>query len=164
MITEPNILPLERKDLIAFIEFRRIASKESEYINELTKTEAEEIINNYNVSGGRVAYVLINNNKIIGQLFIDIGIKSKEKILCLLLISVLKQFEGHGYGKRLISFALKLAKENKLNTVELIVDKNNLHAIKFYERLGFKYIKTFDKTNLVYQKILLEKSNLMTEW
>lgn len=156
-------------DLIdEFILFRNKSSKETEYINSLNRQQAQDIINEYNVNN-KLAYVLMINNKIIGQLFLDLGIKSKENILCVLLISVLKEFQGHGYGKQLISLSVKLAKENKLNILELIVDKNNLHAINFYEKLGFKYIKPFSSTALIYQKIIkpdkhFSKNSLINKW
>jgi ribosomal protein S18 acetylase RimI-like enzyme len=159
-----KIIKLTTELIDEFILFRNKSNKETEYINKINRQQAEEILNQYNISGNKLAYVLIKHNKIIGQLFLDLGIKNKENILCILLISVLKEFQGQGYGKQLISLSEKLAKENKLNILELIVDKNNSYAIKFYEKLGFKYIKPFSSTALIYQKTLLEKSNLMTKW
>jgi ribosomal protein S18 acetylase RimI-like enzyme len=45
---------------------------------------------------------------------------------------------------------LQLLKNNKIKLLLLGVDKNNLHAITLYKKLGFKY-KTKNKRKMYYK-------------
>lgn len=47
-----------------------------------------------------------------------------------------------GIGKKLVSFAIDLARETHMLAIRLDVYVNNLPAIKLYEKSGFQYIDT----------------------
>lgn len=50
---------------------------------------------------------------------------------------------GHGYGTEAVKLTIKYAFENlSLNKIYLTVFKDNINAIKAYERVGFKQEKT----------------------
>ncbi len=62
-----------------------------------------------------------------------------------------KEFQGKGYGTKLINKAIDLAKKNKVDSIELVVNKENKIAKKLYEKTGFK------KTNKDYFRLILNK-------
>ena len=56
------------------------------------------------------------------------------------IVSVLKDFQGKGIGKALLSRAIALARQRKMINLWLTVDKDNLIAQHFYSE--FRFIKT----------------------
>lgn len=62
-----------------------------------------------------------------------------------------EEFRGKGYGAKLIKKAINLAKKLKVDSVELVVNKNNKAAKKLYENSGF------EKTKKDYYRIILNK-------
>lgn len=58
----------------------------------------------------------------------------------LLSISVAKKFQGKGYGARLLSQVLKLAREYGATTVLLEVRPSNAKALRLYQHFGFREI------------------------
>lgn len=86
------------------------------------------------------------NNKIIGYLKVNFGdsqteIKS-EKALEIERIYVLKEFHGKKVGQILYEKAIEFAREIRVDFIWLGVWEQNLRAIHFYEKNGFK---AFDK-------------------
>jgi diamine N-acetyltransferase len=45
---------------------------------------------------------------------------------------------GEGHGRKAVQFTETLAKERRLSKITLTVNKNNVHSIRAYEKLGFK--------------------------
>lgn len=66
-----------------------------------------------------------------------ISIKPEETTLFLSKIYVLSNLRGKGIGKTAIRFVEEKAKDYSLKSIRLTVNKNNLLAIKTYEKLGF---------------------------
>lgn len=64
-----------------------------------------------------------------------------EKKLMISKIYVDKDFRGQNLGSDLLEFAIKFAKENKLNKVWLTVNKNNTVSMDWYEKRGFRKVK-----------------------
>jgi ribosomal protein S18 acetylase RimI-like enzyme len=54
-------------------------------------------------------------------------------------IGVLPKFRKQGIGKELVLDYMKHLKEDGINEVTLAVDKDNIPAIKLYQKLGFKH-------------------------
>lgn len=54
-------------------------------------------------------------------------------------ISLLPEFQGHGYGPRMMQAALEAARAHGYRQVALTVHPQN-HAIRVYERCGFRKI------------------------
>ena len=84
--------------------------------------------------------------KIIGYLKVNVGASQTElhdtNALEIERIYVLKEFHGRKVGQALFNKALDLASERKLIYVWLGVWEQNVKAIRFYEKNGFK---AFDK-------------------
>lgn len=127
-------------------EFRQISSKESEYVNELSYKHSIDVLRLYNEKG-RYAFGSIEKGKMLGHIFFTI----KNDTCFLNLIAVLKTYEGKGLGYELFSRCLELSKIHKCKRIELIVHGNNTRAKNFYDNLGFKYKKKYDKNNQVFE-------------
>ncbi|MDO8619467.1 MAG: GNAT family N-acetyltransferase [Candidatus Daviesbacteria bacterium] len=66
-------------------------------------------------------------------------------------VLVKEEFRKKGYGTQLINKALNLARELKVDSIELVVNKDNEVAKNLYEKVGFK------KTNKDYYRFILNK-------
>ncbi len=53
---------------------------------------------------------------------------------------IIPEHQGKGYGKELLSFALKKLKKSDVNEVTLEVRPSNQKANKLYQRFGFKQV------------------------
>ncbi len=60
-----------------------------------------------------------------------------------------EEFRGQGYGIKLIKKAVSLAKKLKVDSIELVVNRDNKIAKNLYEKVGF------EKTNKDYYRIIL---------
>lgn len=72
------------------------------------------------------------NDQIIGLLTFRFDGKEME------LLTLNATLEGHGIGTTLILAAIDLAREQARERVWLTTTNDNLHAIGFYQRLGFR--------------------------
>ena len=143
------ITSLKKELLNSFVDFRKKSKIENDWMNEVTKEDAEKFLLE---SGGKKAFVALRDNSIVGQIF---TLEMKESsLLTIRLISVLKSEYGRTTAKQLLEFAEKIAIDNKYKTIDLYVDKTNARAISFYTKHGyqktnkspsiktFRYIKT----------------------
>ena len=73
----------------------------------------------------------------------------KANVMLIDSVQTKEEFREKGYGTKLIKKAIKLAKERKVDSIELVVNKNNKIAKKLYEQAGFK------KTKKDYYRIIL---------
>ena len=53
-------------------------------------------------------------------------------------LCVKSDYQKRGYGSRILKDLIKIATEINIKVISLTVDKENLHAIKLYERHNFK--------------------------
>ena len=152
------------KDANAIKNYRDIISKESTYIANPSIDRIKENIERYITDPDKGYYIAIKNKEIIGSLTIHIDqIKS-----CLFIehISVCQKAYGTGIARKLIDFAEKEAKKYSLSILELIVHKDNLRAIVFYKKVGFKEVSSIGQriglNNKIFQKQIktLKRSSL----
>jgi len=72
----------------------------------------------------------------------------------LLTIAIRKEVQGQGIGGQMLEQFVKEMKKRKVSTFKVIVGENLEHAIRFYEKSGFKFLKTIalhdDETSRVY--------------
>jgi len=71
---------------------------------------------------------------------VDANSKPKKGSYGILSIAVSSDYQGHGYGYQLLLHAEKLALLKKYEWMNLSVDVDNMQAIQFYERNGWKKI------------------------
>lgn len=90
---------------------------------------SEELIEN-----SSKIFILEIDNKIVGAVTID-GNEIDDLI-------VAKEYQGQGYGKQLLQFAIAYMQKNNIEPIELGVADWNKVAIKLYLDNGFKITKT----------------------
>jgi ribosomal protein S18 acetylase RimI-like enzyme len=76
------------------------------------------------------------DNEFIGY----IAVQPKGAELFLGKIYVKSSRRAKGYGKKAVHFAETLAQERGLRKIVLTVNKNNVNAIKAYEKMGFRNV------------------------
>lgn len=125
-ITEKNIHILQK-----FINLNN--SKNFTYYDKRNK----EVIKNHIVT-----VVLHKEDEIIGYGHLDY----EEKVW--LGICVLEKHTGQGYGKEIMNFLLKEAKNKKIKQIYLSFYEGNNIAYELYKKYGFEYLYT--KNNVRY--------------
>ena len=73
----------------------------------------------------------------------------KANVMIIDCVEVDKMHRGVGIGTNLLKQAIKLAKKENVDSIELNVNKDNIVAKKLYEKMGFKI------TNKDYYRIIL---------
>ena len=147
-----KIREIEIGDSELFVEFRKKSHSETPYVNTITEEKAHSLIEDQVNSEDKVAFLVFDQSKIVGQLFLTF---KKPRSLCHInLISVLNAYQGKGIADQLLKKTDSVSLKEGLNTVELIVEKQNSRAIAFYKRHGFIETGTWGKNNLVFQKVL----------
>lgn len=78
------------------------------------------------------------------------GLKNPLPALLLAKMAVDNRYKGHGYGKRLLTFAIKQASEvsNKVGGVGLVIDAKDADAKAFYLSRGGDDFEIIDNTGL----------------
>lgn len=93
-------------------------------------------------------YCLIEDQKVIGYIMcrLESGISNfgfkwvkKGHVVS---IAVLKKYRGHGIGEALLRNAIKAMEKAGVNEQILEVRTNNYDALKLYEKVGFKIVRT----------------------
>jgi len=67
--------------------------------------------------------------------------KESNEIIQIISIAIYKQFEGKGWGKKLLQYLFTQSKEANSSKIELHVEHTNYKAISLYEKFGFKQIE-----------------------
>ncbi len=70
-------------------------------------------------------------------------------------------YRRSGFGKKLLEFAFKKAKEKGVEKVSLKVNKSNKPAVLFYKKIGFKVVGRAEKEYKIkekyYDSLIMEK-------
>lgn len=53
-------------------------------------------------------------------------------------IDILEEYTGNGVCSKLMQALFEVLKEEKVPGICVLVDTNNKHAVRFYEKIGFK--------------------------
>lgn len=75
----------------------------------------------------------------------------KANVMLIDNIQTKEEFRGKGYGTQLINKAINLAKKLKVDSIELVVNKDNKVAKKLYGKAGFT------KAHKDYYRLILRK-------
>ena len=116
-----------------YVQFKNQSHEESESINATDPEKALKVIIEWSEDKDKVAYVILDGSKIIGQLFIEFN--QKEKNCHIALISVLEAYYGKGAAKQLVEKAISETNHLHINNVEFTVNPNNIGGIKIYEKI-----------------------------
>ena len=122
-----NYKLLEEQDLKLMLDF--VDDENTQYkIEDLTK-----YINNENSYG----FIAKLNNKIVGFATTYMLLKPDgRRVLYLDTIDVMPEYQGKGYGTKLISFVCEFGKSINCYKMYLITNKSNISACKCYEKAG----------------------------
>lgn len=131
-----------KKALSLFEKFFRLENNQYSYTNTLVYVENEQIYGSLTAYDGTLLNGLrepfFNYIKATYQLS---DLKMEEETTAgefyLDTISVSPKMQGKGIGKQLILAAIQWAKAEGHQQVGLLVDEDNSHAKRLYERLGF---------------------------
>src|SRR5256884_8159802 len=87
---------------------------------------------------GRV-FVLRRDNAIVGMINLLFTISTAEGGFVVLLedLVVHKQFQGHGYGAKLLSHAIEFARQKNFLRITLLTDRPENLAQEFFRKHGF---------------------------
>lgn len=90
-------------------------------------------------SMGRL-FVLRADGKVAGMANALITVSTAEggRVLLLEDVIIKSTHRGAGFGRRLVEHVLAWAKSEGISRVTLLADKDNVSALAFYERMGFK--------------------------
>lgn len=64
-------------------------------------------------------------------------------------LCVLPEYQGIGIGKSLLNKILDYFKDSDIDSIHLSVDKNNLIAVRLYEKYGFKLMRSSSTVNFM---------------
>jgi len=88
------------------------------------------------IRSGVLYFLMEMDSENIGYL----AIQPKRDELFLSKFYVKASHRYKGYGKEAVQFVEKLARERDLRTIVLTVNKNNVSAIKAYQKFGFRTV------------------------
>jgi ribosomal protein S18 acetylase RimI-like enzyme len=92
---------------------------------------------------GSIIYLAIDDNNVVGAMVLiiktnqELAILKRRTFVMLDIISIKKEYQNKGIGKKLLFWMENWANENRINELELNVYEFNSNAIKMYEKLGF---------------------------
>lgn len=75
----------------------------------------------------------------------------KANVMIIDSVEVKEAYRGRGIGTQIMDRAIELAKKHNVDSVELIVNRDNIPAKNLYKKVGFK------KTNKDYYRLILNK-------
>jgi GNAT superfamily N-acetyltransferase len=93
-------------------------------------------------------YLEINNTE-VAECICTFYHNGKANVMLIDSFEVRKHWRNRGYGSMLIKMAVDLAREKKVDSVELTVNKDNLIAKHLYEKF------LFNKTKKDYYRLIL---------
>jgi len=85
-------------------------------------------------------FVLRADGRVVGMANALISVSTAEggQVLILEDVIIAASHRGAGHGRLLVEHVLRWAEAEGMSRVTLLADKDNLAALSFYERLGFK--------------------------
>ena len=122
---------------------KKISIKDKQSIYSLGKELNPKYVSLYDIDEvlkdkNQIIYGYYENNVIVGFIHLTISFDEAD----IVDIIVQKEYRNQGIGSSLINYSIK---ENKLKKLNLEVKESNINAIRFYESLNFKKIRTIKK-------------------
>lgn len=102
-----------------------------------TSKDMEDIIRQSTLSNS-LFLLLETEGKLAGFLSASRGKTKRIQHSAYLVIGILKDYRGQGYGKELFFAMEEWAKESQITRLELTVMTHNQQALHLYERMGFQ--------------------------
>ncbi len=86
------------------------------------------------------------NGELMGYFHIDYEDKNW------LGICIYEEFQSQGFGKKIMTYGLENEKVRDLPVISLTVDKDNIPAVKLYEKFGFKILNDREDKTYYYME------------
>ncbi len=139
-----QIRKITPSDAAAFIEFFTLLLKQTDFLLPSAKEAAisvekqTEIIST--LDDFKQIFIACDSvkNRIVGFVGVTRFNMEKNKHIANFAIGVLKDSQKHGLAEKLLAEAEKWLKAKNVRRLELTVIKENIPAIRFYEKHGFK--------------------------
>src|SRR5439155_9903111 len=89
-------------------------------------------------SGGRV-FVLRRDGVIVGMINLLFTISTAEGGFVILLedLVIHKEYQGHGYGSKLLEHAINFARQKNFLRITLLTDRSEIRSQELFRRHGF---------------------------
>lgn len=132
-----EIRPARETDAIGWGEQVQAVAAEGRWIATQGDRPVEELAERFRTAmeAGHILFVLVDGDRIVG----GIGIHPTEiSDVHFLGMSILGEFRGHGWGRRLVEAALEEARARGVVKVVLEVFPDNGRAISLYASTGFE--------------------------
>lgn len=135
--------PIEKEDIVSI---------EDSMLREVFRIQAEGFKNvspeklvKYSKNFRNIFYVIKSRDKIVGYCIYylkpTLSLKGFEKQSVIYSIATDRNFRGRGFAERLLRSSIEEMKVNRISSILLYVNINNLPAIQLYEKIGFREIK-----------------------
>lgn len=148
------------------METRNALPKDSDFILKLTRRNMERIVtrewnadwekdvepNFVNLwrSQGKKKIIEVDNRS-VGYFWFEQHPEPKE--IFINSIQIVEQFQRNGLGTGVINWLLKEARNRNLEFARCVVQKNNVHARKFFEKNKFEFIEETESGILVERRV-----------
>ncbi|KKH95996.1 GCN5 family acetyltransferase [Methanosarcina sp. 1.H.T.1A.1] len=151
------------------IEKENVGTVDDAMLSEILRIQAEgfknerqgEIIK-YSQKFRKVFYVIKRQDKVIGYCIYHmkpfLSSRGFEKKSVIYSIAIDSKFRKKGFGRKLLEESIREMKLNRVFSVLLYVNVNNIPAIKLYEKTGFLIVKEVE--NVCGQKEICYKMEL----
>ena len=104
--------------------------------DENTKYDKEKLMGFLNENNS-YGFIVKNENKIVGFAYGYVLLRPDgSQDFYLHAIDIISEFQGKGYGTKLMNFIKKYIKEIKCRKMFLITNKSNISACRCYEKAG----------------------------
>lgn len=105
-------------------------------------------------------YIIKYESKLIG--FVEMLKKWGKDEVYIYSFAIKGNMQGKSFGKKLMEYTINQLKKEKISKLSLTVNGENIHAVKLYEKFGFKKIKTLkDEYGRGVHRVYMEKDDLL---
>lgn len=157
-----EIRQIEIQDAESLIKFFSQLDVETEFMlfevgeRPISLSQQIEYIKTLNTSENEKIFIAIDQQHIVGFIALSRKPFNKVKHCFQLVIGILKNYHGKNLANALYRYAESWAMAQGVIRIELTVIQDNIAAIKFYEKLGFK-TEGIRSKSMFYQGQLLDE-------
>ena len=97
---------------------------------------SEKLVREYCQNG--FIYSMVKNNKKIG---IMVLLTIEEGCIEIKNIAVDESYQGNGYGKKLLNYAILFARQNEYKRIRIGTGNSSLNQLGLYQKCGFRMVR-----------------------
>jgi GNAT superfamily N-acetyltransferase len=136
-----EFIPLSKKISSDYIFVHNESFKNSPNGSIIEEEDMKEVYDNYIKYPYYEISILQENNNLIGfyEILIDNGVGEVDSI------GVVPEYQGKGYGLKILKKAVEVLKKQSVDEIKLIVVSTNENAYNMYKKYGFKVKNIYSK-------------------